>query len=154
MYWPHLCGNSMKGYCTCFALATFQVLTSAIKHRLSHLAKFLVWPPTVPRFPTSDFFQGPSKDLRNHWIIQTALLTGRRMRILRMRTEFHTRSSRRTKTASSSVVSATSPIGVIHCISCSPFIPQLTSSKCQNACATQRPKGKRAQRGARRLRVG
>jgi hypothetical protein len=42
MYWPHLCGYSTKGFCTCFALVTFQVLTSTIKRRLSHLAKFLV----------------------------------------------------------------------------------------------------------------
>jgi hypothetical protein len=125
MYWPHLCGYSMKGFCTCFALATFYVLTSTIKRRLSHLAKFLVCPPTVPRFPTSDFYQGPSRDLRNHWIIQTALLTARHMRILRTRTECHTRCSRRTKTSSSSAVSATSPTGALHCIAYSYFILQL-----------------------------
>ena len=72
-------------------------------------------------FSASDFFQGPSRDQRNHWITitQTALSTEMLMKTSGTRTKWNprwiTRCLRSTKSASSSAVNATSQIGVLHC---------------------------------------
>ena len=126
--------------CTCFTIG-FHSCHKASSVAFSDILGMATHGPSFS--PASELFQGPSRDLRNRWIFQTALSTERRMSIARAHTKCHTRSLRRIKASSSSVVSATPQTGTLHCITYSTLSLQLTSFKHQNAYVTRRRKRKR-----------
>jgi hypothetical protein len=112
MYWPQLPRSSTKGVCAFFTFISLLALIQVVKHQPSHSVNLLVWLAVVlPFLQPLKPLQVPSRDQRNHWITQTALSTGRRMKTLGTRTKWTIRYSRRIKVSSSSVVSATSRTG-------------------------------------------
>lgn len=116
MYWPNFPRSSTKGVCTPFTFISLLTLTLAMKLHPSHSVNFLVWLLVTLLFlQPLKYLQVPSRDQRNRWIIQTALSTGRRMKISGTGTKWTIPYSRRITTSSSSAVSATSRTSKLSC---------------------------------------